>query len=122
MRTDVGERLSVLRDVLGITQQELARRTGMDVNHYNMIENGGRHILNGEEARKIAEVGKVTVDWICSGKTAGIAPDMARCLDGMQRAREIARQVMANFAPRRPQKQADVIQFKTKARGSGPPT
>src|SRR5512134_2282132 len=81
LKREVGERLSIARDVLGMQQKEVARRAGMHPNHYGMVENGVRP-LHIEDAIKLREVFKVTLDWLFCGDTSGLKHDMANAIEG----------------------------------------
>jgi transcriptional regulator with XRE-family HTH domain len=94
LKRAVGERLSLTRDVVGLTQREVAQRAGMNTQAYSMVETGERP-LHIEDAIRLRDVFKVDLDWIYCGETAGLKHELATIIEGMQRARKIAAEAMA---------------------------
>jgi transcriptional regulator with XRE-family HTH domain len=89
----VSERLSITRDVFGLTQKDFAERAGMARNHYNMIENGGRPLHVEDAARLCKAHYGLTLDWIYLGETRGMPEDVSNAVKALTLARQIAREV-----------------------------
>jgi transcriptional regulator with XRE-family HTH domain len=68
-----GERLRRLRELAGLSQSELARRSGIHRPIITMLENGRRTGLTAESARRLARALNVTIDYLISDALFGDA-------------------------------------------------
>ena len=68
-----GERLRRLRELAGLSQAELARRSGLNRANINMLESGARTGLTVESARRLARALNVTLDYLVGDSTFGDA-------------------------------------------------
>ena len=59
-----GERLKKLRELAGLAQSELARRSGINRANINMLENGTRTGLTVVTARRLVRALNVTLDYL----------------------------------------------------------
>jgi transcriptional regulator with XRE-family HTH domain len=66
-----GERLKRLRELAGLSQSELARRSGVRRPIINMLESGARTGLTAESARRLARALDITVDYLLGDSTFG---------------------------------------------------
>ncbi len=66
---DVGERVRTARQLLGLTQEELAQKVGLSRVTINQIENGRRKQLKPEALRKIAEATEKSESYFYSAET-----------------------------------------------------
>jgi len=67
----LGQRIRKRRQTLKVTQQELAKATGVTPQHISAIEQGKRDPSLASLARLAEELG-VTVDYLVAGKEGGI--------------------------------------------------
>ncbi len=63
LRDRIGERIEALRKLHGMTQEELARRAGLQRTHVGRIE-GGKYAVTLETVQAIAEAMGMTIDII----------------------------------------------------------
>ena len=66
-----GERLKRLRELAGLSQTELSRRSGMPRPLISMLESGKRSGLTAESARNLARALGVTIDYLIGDSTFG---------------------------------------------------
>jgi transcriptional regulator with XRE-family HTH domain len=97
---DICERLSIMRDVLGLTRDEVAKRAGMHPLRYELTERGKRPI-DPEDVSRLCSVFNVDPQWLYLGDTSNLDPELARIIEGMLRARQFAKEAMAGVAVRR---------------------
>jgi transcriptional regulator with XRE-family HTH domain len=71
--SDVGRRIVLLRQRLGLSQTAFARQAGISRNALITYERGGGVPKSGALAR-IAEVGESSVDWLLNGRIPGAQP------------------------------------------------
>lgn len=67
--TEVGNRIKSIRDRLGLTQMEFGKILGLCTAAINNYEKG--RIPAGWILIKIAGIGKVSLDWLLTGKESG---------------------------------------------------
>lgn len=82
----IGERLVMLRQVLGLAQYELADRAKIAPNTYNQYENGTRR-PSIENAIALCEAFDLTLDWIYRGDPSGLRYQLADALKALKSAR-----------------------------------
>lgn len=82
----IGERLAMLRQVLGLAQYEVAARAGIPPNTYNQYETGVRR-PSLENAVALCEAFDLTLDWIYRGDPSGLRYQMADALKAIRSAR-----------------------------------
>lgn len=75
----VGNRLKVLRLMLGLTKAEMADANGFDRTNYGRFEAGARG-LPREVAFHLAERYGITMDWLYRGRWEGLSIDLAERL------------------------------------------
>jgi transcriptional regulator with XRE-family HTH domain len=66
-----GERLKRLRELAGLSQAELARRSRLNRANINMLESGARTGLTVESARRLARALNVTLDYLVGDSVFG---------------------------------------------------
>jgi transcriptional regulator with XRE-family HTH domain len=67
------ERVKRLRELAGLSQAELARRSGLNRAVISMLESGARTNVTIESARKLARGLGVTMDYLVGDSTLGDA-------------------------------------------------
>ena len=60
IRTQLAQRLRKLRNKLGLTQEEMAERVGMDVRYYQRLESNKPNAVKIDTLDKLAKAFKVT--------------------------------------------------------------
>jgi transcriptional regulator with XRE-family HTH domain len=73
----LGERILILRRRLRLTQQELARRAGLNPNTIARLEQGVLHDLRGQTLARLAEVLGTSTDYLL-GRTDESGVDRRR--------------------------------------------
>ncbi len=74
MQEQLGRKIRLLRHRRGLTQQEIAYRTGISTPHISSIERGERH-PSLEYAIRIAEALSVPIGFLCDGADITSLPD-----------------------------------------------
>ncbi len=74
---DIGNRLVVMRDVLGIKQAELCKAIKVAQNRMSQYESGERRITL-PVAIKLADTYGITLDWIYRGEASGLPHHLHR--------------------------------------------
>ena len=82
----IGERLSLMRNVFGMTQTDFGKGAGSKKSTYNQYEKG-KERPSLDEAIKLCDKYGLTLDWIYLGDTRGLSPDLCAAIEAMQRAR-----------------------------------
>jgi DNA-binding XRE family transcriptional regulator len=75
-RNDIGERLRVTREALGLSQAELCRRLGISPAAWNNAETGDNRI-GIDNAMLLCKTTGVTLDWIYLGHRGGLPQKLA---------------------------------------------
>jgi transcriptional regulator with XRE-family HTH domain len=75
-RNDIGERLRVTREALGLSQAELCRRLGISPAAWNNAETGDNRI-GIDNAMLLCKATGVTLDWIYLGHRGGLPQKLA---------------------------------------------
>jgi DNA-binding XRE family transcriptional regulator len=75
-RNDIGERLRVTREALGLSQAELCRRLGISPAAWNNAETGDNRI-GIDNAMLLCKAIGVTLDWIYMGHRGGLPQKLA---------------------------------------------
>ena len=70
-RAEVGMRLRLMREALGLDQEELADILGVGANAVSQYE-GGKRGIDPELAAKLKQAKAVTLDWIYAGDPSGL--------------------------------------------------
>lgn len=86
LRKDVGQRLRVVREVLGLNQVEFGRRAGLAANTYNMIE-GGTKLPSISVAIALCDAHGLTLDYIFRGDPSDLSAAVRRAIDALNVAR-----------------------------------
>jgi transcriptional regulator with XRE-family HTH domain len=82
----IGERLRVTREALGLSQAELCRRTGIRPAAWNNAETGDNRIgIDGATA--LCKTTGVTLDWIFLGHRGGLPQKLAVEIERLMRKR-----------------------------------
>jgi len=85
-RNDVGERLRLTREALGLSQAELCRRVGISPAAWNNAETGDNR-LRVDNAMELCKATGVTLDWIYLGHRAGLPQKLAVDIERLMRRR-----------------------------------
>jgi|GEM_PF-3081597 len=85
----IPERIAWARTCAGLTPNRLSVLAGLDRSHVRLIEDGGARTA-AETVGKIANVLKITTDWLISGVGAEPDPDTLRALGDSLGARREA--------------------------------
>ena len=65
---EVGERISVQRNKLGLKQQDIYDKMSISQNHYSRVENG--HVgISVEKLIQLSDILNISIDYILTGKT-----------------------------------------------------
>ena len=83
----IGERLRVTREAEGLQQNEYAERAGLAVNTYNQYEQGKTR-PKIENAVKLCETYKLTLDWIYRGDPSGLRYNLAEAIKSLRQLRQ----------------------------------
>ena len=75
-----GARIGLLRDVLGWSNAELARRTGIPEPVLSMYVHGGRQSISTMDMWKIARETGTTTDWLIYGDPRYLSVEMRTLL------------------------------------------
>lgn len=81
---DVGERLRLVREVVGMQQGEFAARAGLAANHYNQIETG-KKMPSVEAAIALCDAYRISMDWIFRGEPSDMS---VKLWDGIRALRD----------------------------------
>lgn len=84
--TMIGERLRISREALGLTQAEFARRAKVSPTAYNQYEKG-RMRPAIDQAIKLRDAHKLTLDWIYLGDNSGLRSSLADAIKAIRQAR-----------------------------------
>jgi DNA-binding XRE family transcriptional regulator len=82
----IAERLRKIREALGMNQAEFARRAGMSRNAYNAYEKA-RERPALDQALRLCDTYKLTLDWIYRGDDSGLRADLADAIRAITKAR-----------------------------------
>ena len=85
-RRDVGRRLRMAREVLGMAQGEFGRRAGLNANAYNMIELGER-LPSIEVAIAICDAHRLTLEYVFRGDTGDLPHSVGAAIEALAAAR-----------------------------------
>ena len=67
---EVGERISVQRNKLGLKQQDIYDKMSISQNHYSRVENG--HVgISVEKLIQLSDILNISIDYILTGKVPG---------------------------------------------------
>lgn len=83
----VGARLALVREVLGLSQTDMASRAGLAVNAWNNYETGRRRI-SVDAAIAVCAAFRLTLDYIYCGDASNLPHGLARALDALHTARQ----------------------------------
>lgn len=83
---DIGERLRVTREAEGLLQNEFADRAGLAYNTYNQYEQGWTR-PKIENAIRLCETYKLTLDWIYRGDPSGLRYKLAEAIKSIRQLR-----------------------------------
>lgn len=67
MRQDIGKRLRLIRERIGITQAELGEKLGIQFQHVSKYERG-ETVPTWENLTKLIELYDVNINWLLAGK------------------------------------------------------
>ena len=85
-KRSIGERLELVRNILGKSQDAFATAAGIARNTYSQYKTG-TNTPNLDEAHKLCDRWGLTLDWIYRGDTRGLSPDLSAAIEAMRRAR-----------------------------------
>jgi transcriptional regulator with XRE-family HTH domain len=83
----IGQRLELLRQVVGLSQHEFAANGHISAPHYAGIIKGEKG-LGIDKARALVDAYHVTLDWIYDGDPAGIPYKLGNAIKALKEARE----------------------------------
>jgi transcriptional regulator with XRE-family HTH domain len=84
---EIGERLKLVRNVVGYSQLEFCERARIAPNTYNQLERGNRRPAI-ENAIALCETYGITLDWIYRGDMGGLSYKTAEAIKALQQARQ----------------------------------
>lgn len=76
LAVDVGRRLALVRQALGLNQLEFGNRAGLSQPHYHQFERGKRR-LTIEAALNLCHVYNLTLDYLYRGDPSGLPYKLA---------------------------------------------
>lgn len=82
----IGRRLSLTRQVTGLTQKDFSGRAKIARNTYNQYEKGKR-VPRLDHAIALAETFELTLDWVYLGDPSGLRYQMADAIKALAQAR-----------------------------------
>jgi transcriptional regulator with XRE-family HTH domain len=83
---EIGQRLRLTRQALGLSQAELCRRTGIRPAAWNNAETGDNRI-GIESAVELCKTTGVTLDWIFLGHRGGLPQKLAVDIEKLMKKR-----------------------------------
>lgn len=83
---DIGERLKLVRNVLGYSQLEFCEEAGIAPNTYNQLERGKKR-PSVENAIALCEAYDITLDWIYRGEMGGLKHKTVQAIRALHRVR-----------------------------------
>lgn len=83
----IAGRLSIVREVTGLTQTEFARRAGLGVAAWNNYE-AARKRISIDAAIALCEVYKLTLDYIYVGDTSNLPYHLAAAIESVHKHRK----------------------------------
>ena len=86
-KRSIGERLELVRNILGKSQNAFATEAGIAGNTYSQYKTG-TNTPNLDEAHKLCDCWGLTLDWIYRGDARGLSPDLSAAIEAMRRARK----------------------------------
>lgn len=86
MMERIAERLSLVREVNGLTQAEFARRAGIAANAWNNYERARKRI-SIEAAIRLVNTYDLTLDYIYLGDASNLPYRLAKALDAVREQR-----------------------------------
>lgn len=85
LAANVGRRLALVRQALGLAQYEWAEEAGISQPRYNMYETG-RRLLTLDAALKLCARSNLTLDWLYRGDPSGLPYALAEKIRKLRRA------------------------------------
>lgn len=83
---EIGRRLALARLATGLNQQGYARGAGIAQNTYNQYERGeSRPAI--DNAIRLADTYKLTLDFIYLGETSGLPPELLAAITALRKTR-----------------------------------
>ena len=82
----IGERLRLTREAMGLTQAEFARQARVSPSAYNQYEKG-RIRPAIDQAVRMREAHKITLDWIYCGDNSGLRVQLADAIKALRQTR-----------------------------------
>lgn len=86
LRAAVGQRLKIVREVLGLGQGEFGRRAGLTPQGYSMIEAGDK-LPSIESAMAMCDAHGLTLDYIFRGDAGDLKHSVGRAVEALMEAR-----------------------------------
>lgn len=83
---DIGERLRLTRDAMGLAQNKFAAQAGIPTNTYNQYETG-KFRPQIDNAIKLCTIYNLTLDWIYLGDPGGLRYELAEAIKALRQAR-----------------------------------
>lgn len=83
---EIGERLRLTREALGLTQAEFARKSKVAASAYNQYEKGKMRPAV-DQAIKIRDTYKLTLDWIYLGDNSGLTAALSDAIKVLRNVR-----------------------------------
>jgi transcriptional regulator with XRE-family HTH domain len=82
----IGERLRLTREALGLSQADFARQASVSPSAYNQYEKGKMRPAI-DQAVKIRDAHKLTLDWIYLGDNSGLRASLADAIKALRQTR-----------------------------------
>jgi transcriptional regulator with XRE-family HTH domain len=82
----IGERLRLTRQALGMTQAAFAKHVGIARNTFNQYETGVNQ-LSIENAHALCDAYKLTFDWLYRGDVGQLPHTLATAIEALRKAR-----------------------------------
>lgn len=86
-KRQVGRRLRIAREVIGLAQGEFGRRAGISSAAYNMIESGER-MPSIEYAIALCDAHRLTLEYIFRGDPGDLPHSIGRAIEALMHARQ----------------------------------
>lgn len=87
---DIGERLKVTREALGLNQAQIARRVGVSLQAWNNCERGRQRVSIDMAIKLIRTIG-VSFEWIFLGDPKYLPHDLAIKIEQVLKDKELLR-------------------------------
>jgi transcriptional regulator with XRE-family HTH domain len=84
---EIGKRLRLTREAMGLTQAAFCRKAGLSPSGYNQFEKGGTR-PRIDSALALRDAHGLSLDWIYLGDRGGLSPHLMKAIKALEACRE----------------------------------